>query len=144
MFCPPLVTPERLVDSDCVPGDDIPKIVGYRTDRSGADSLGMLAACGTLEMHEAATWISRTETGESYRPIPWAPRPATTLDATGATWCAPTTARYELLRITLGGDTVRVVRDIAPAPVTSADRDSVIAVIEARGPRRGRNCVRHY
>ncbi len=130
----PLVTPERLVDWDCVPSVDAERIVGYRTDRTGVDSLGMGAPCGTQDMHDAATWITEMGTSTRYVPIPWAPRPAHTYDATGATWCAPNSARYELLRLTLGGDTVRVLRDVPPVLVTSADRDSVIALIEMRGP----------
>ncbi len=130
----PFVTPERLVDHDCIPGTESDRIVGYRTDRSGVDSLGVIAACGTQDMYDASAWITRTQTRESYRPIPWAPRPASTYDATGATWCAPSTARYDLLRIALGGDTVRVTRDIPPMPVTSAERDSAISEIESRGP----------
>src|SRR5690606_3037788 len=50
------------------------------------------------------------------------------------TWCAPSTANYELLRIGTAGDTVRVVHSVAPLPVTAAERDSVIRGIESRGP----------
>lgn len=131
----PLVTPERIVDYDCQPGvGGAYRVVGYRTDRSGVDSLGMQAECGTREQHEAATWITRTERTTSYRAVPWAPRPASTIDATGATWCAPTTATYALLRVGAGGDTVRVTLDVPPLPVTTAERDSVIGDIESRGP----------
>lgn len=131
----PLVTTERIVDHDCVPrqGGGY-RVVGYRTDRSGVDSLAMEAACGDPKLNEAATWITRFERGMSYRQIPYAPRAMRTFDVTGATWCAPNTANYELLRITPAGDTVRVVRAIPPQPVTAAERDSVIAEIESRGP----------
>ncbi len=128
------MTPERLVDHDCSPGTESDRIVGYRTDRSGVDSLGVTAACGTRDMYDAGTWITRTETGVSFRQVPWASRPASTYDATGATWCALSTARYDLLRIAPSGDTVRVTRDIAPMPVSAAERDSAIAEIESRGP----------
>lgn len=131
----PHVTPDRLVDYDCQPGvGGAYRIVGYRTDRSGVDSLGMQAECGTREQHEAATWVTRSGTSTTYRAIPWAPRPGQIIDGTGATWCAPSTARYELFRIGAAGDTVRISRDIQPPPVTAAERDSAIAEIESRGP----------
>lgn len=131
----PFVTANGIVDDDCIPGVDPYKIVRYRIDRSGVDSLGMTAKCGTPEMHEAGTWITKVGTATNYRAIPWAPRPASVYDATGATWCAPSTGRYELLRISLSGaDTVRVVRDVPNVPVNSAERDSAIKLIESRGP----------
>ena len=134
----PRVTAERIVDLDCVPSadDDLAwNVLAYRTDRSAVDTLGRRAACGTRADYDAATWITPLENGGTrYRPIPWAPRPASTVDATGATWCAPSSGRYELLRIGLGGDTVRVSRDLAPVPVSAGQRDSVIAEIESRGP----------
>lgn len=78
--------------------------------------------------------ITRTESRVSFRSIPWAAHPARTHDATAATCCAPSTARYERRRIALGGDTVRLVRDIPALPVSAAERDSAIAELEARGP----------
>jgi hypothetical protein len=131
----PHVTPGRIVDYDCEPGaGGAYRVVGYRTDKSGVDSIAMQAECGTREQHEAATWITRTDRMTSYRQIPWAPRPASTSDGTGATWCAPSTANYELLRIGSGGDTIRVALDVPPLPVSAAERDSVIREIESRGP----------
>jgi hypothetical protein len=125
------------VDSDCVPlssDDDVELILSYRTDRSGVDTLGQRVACGTRAQFEAATWIIPIDGGTRYRPIPWAPRPAATFDATGATWCAPTTAAYTVLRIGRGGDTLRVSREIAPIPVSASERDSVIAAVQAGAP----------
>jgi len=131
----PHVTPERLVDYDCQPGAGGEyRVVGYRTDRSGVDSLGMQAACGTRADHDAATWITRSGGSTTYRPIPWAARPGRIIDGTGATWCALSTGKYELFRVSASGDTVRVTRDIAPPPVTAAERDSAIQEIESRGP----------
>lgn len=78
--------------------------------------------------------ITRTDRSISYRQIPWAPRPAHTIDGTGATWCAPSTANYELLRLGAAGDTVRVALEAPPLPVSAAERDSVIREIESRGP----------
>jgi hypothetical protein len=131
----PFSAADGIVDDDCIPGVDPYKIVRYRIDRSGVDSLGMVAECGTQELNEAATWITKEGTATSYRQIPWAPRAVSAYDATGATWCAPSTGRYELLRIALGGtDTVRVVRNVDALPVNAAERDSAIALIESRGP----------
>lgn len=131
----PLVTPERIVDFDCEPGvGGAYRIVGYRTDRSGVDSIAMQAECGDPKLNEAATWITRSDRVTSYRQIPYAPRAVRTFDATGATWCAPTTATYELLRFGREGDTVRVALDVPVLPVTAAERDSVIDQIESRGP----------
>jgi hypothetical protein len=131
----PMVTPERLVDYDCVPGvGGAYRVIGYRTDRSGVDSLAMQAECGDPKLNEAATWITRSGTSTTFRQIPYAPRAVRTVDATGATWCAPSTANYTLLRIGTAGDTVRVSRDVPPLPVTAAERDSVIADVESRGP----------
>ncbi|MBX3132546.1 MAG: 6-bladed beta-propeller [Gemmatimonadaceae bacterium] len=131
----PHVTPERIVDYDCEPGvGGAYRVVGYRADRSGVDSLAMRAECGTREQSEAAMWITRTDRSISYRQIPWAPRPAHTIDGTGATWCAPSTANYELLRLGAAGDTVRVALEAPPLPVSAAERDSVIREIESRGP----------
>lgn len=131
----PLVTPERIVDRDCLPveDDDAEIVLGYRTDRSGVDTLGRRARCGTLAQHEAATWITPTDRGTRYWAIPWAPRPIATIDATGATWCAPSSASYDLLRIGRDGDTVRVTRDLAAVPVAAGERDSVIAMLESYG-----------
>jgi hypothetical protein len=133
----PLARPGRLVDSDCLPlssDDDVELILSYRTDRSRVDTLGQRAACGTRAQFEAATWIIPINGGTQYRPIPWAPRPAATFDATGATWCAPTTAAYALLRVGRDGDTLRVSRELAPIPVSASERDSVIAVVQAGAP----------
>lgn len=133
----PLVRDGRLVDSDCVPlssDDDVELILSYRTDRSGVDTLGQRASCGTRAQFEATTWIIPIDGGTRYRPIPWAPRPAAAFDGTGATWCAPTTATYTVLRVGRDGDTVRISRELAPIPVSTSERDSVIAVVKAGAP----------
>ncbi len=131
----PIPTATHFVDFDCQPGvGGAYRVIGYRVDRSGVDSLAMQAECGDPKLNEAATWITRAERSTSYRPIPYAPRAVRGIDATGATWCAPNTAKYELLRIGTGGDTIRVQRDIPALPVTAAERDSVIREIESRGP----------
>ena len=133
----PLVTGERIVDVDCIPSaeDDAEVVLAYRSDRSGVDTLGRRAACGSLAQHEAATWITPLEGGGTrYRPIPWAPRPVVAIDGTGATWCAASSGQYVLLRVGRDGDTVRVARDVSTVPVAVAERDSVIADIESRGP----------
>ena len=133
----PLVRPDRLIDSDCVPlsiDDDVEMVLSYRTDRSGVDTLGQRASCGSRAQFEAATWIIPIDGGTRYRPIPWAPRPAAAIDGTGATWCAPTSAQYAMLRVGRGGDTLRVARDLAPLPVSATERDSVIAAVKSGAP----------
>jgi hypothetical protein len=131
----PLRTERYLVDYDCrLGGSGEYAAIGYRVDRSGVDSLAMFVDCGGQALNEASSWVTRTESSVTRRPIPWAPRMEGTLDATGATWCAPNTAVYELLRFTPGGDTVRVARDIAALPVMQDERDSVIAEFESSGP----------
>lgn len=133
----PLVTGERIVDVDCIPSaeDDAEVVLAYRSDRSGVDTLGRRAACGSLAQHEAATWITPLEGGGTrYRPIPWAPRPVVAIDGTGATWCAASSGQYVLLRAGQDGDTVRVARDVSTVLVAATERDSVIADIESRGP----------
>lgn len=128
----------RLVDDDCMVVDgrgDGYGVLAYRTDRSGVDTLGMRAECGTRALAEQGTWITKLVNGMRYQQIPWAPRAAWALTATGALWCAPNSATYEVLRLGVGGrDTLRVVGAAAPVPVTAAERDSVIAGLEEGGP----------
>ena len=130
----------RIVDYDCVvpPGGGRSMgyaVVGYRTDASGVDTLSSRPECGTRELSDAGTWVTRSEKATMYRSIPWAPFPIGALGPSGETWCAPNSSRYEISRI--GGaskDTVRVTRPITTVPVTRAERDSVIASMEAKGP----------
>lgn len=128
----------RLVDSDCiVSGGRALKsvIVAYHTDMSRVDTLADVPECGTRELNEAGTWITRTARGTSYRTIPYAAGSHGAVGPSGEAWCVPNSARYEILRIGAGAkDTTRIARQVALVPVTPAERDSVIAQIEERGP----------
>lgn len=134
----PVMQQDRILDVDCVVKDGRAEgqaVLAYRYDRSGIDTIAAVPECGTREQAEAATWITRHQNGTSYRSIPWAPRAASTLGASGETWCAPNTARFEILRLVPGAtDTLRLTHAVAPVPVTQADKDSVIAGIEEKGP----------
>ena len=130
----------RIIDHDCVvpPGGGRSVgyvVLGYRADASGVDTLSPRPECGTRELSEAGTWVTRSEKSTMFQSIPWAPFPLSVLGPSGETWCAPNSARYEIMR--LGGpskDTVRITRTIAAVPVTRAERDSVITSMEAKGP----------
>lgn len=133
----PRVSEGRLVDYDCRPragGVDY-FVIAYRTAGAfGVDTLGPRAECGTRELAEAATWITPRENGMMFRQIPFAPRGVGAIGPSGETWCAPNSAEYALLRLGPAGDTLRVTRAVTALPVTQAERDSVIAGIEAQGP----------
>lgn len=130
----------RIIDFDCV----VPQgggramaqtVVAYRPDLSGVDTLGMRPECGTRELSEAGTWITRLEKGTMYRSVPFAPSPVTVLGPNGETWCAPNSSRYEIMRVVAGAkDTVRISRTVAAAPVTKAERDSIIGKFDEKGP----------
>lgn len=128
----------RIVSMDCVPrAGERPDYVAlaYRTDLSGVDTLANIPDCGSPELAEAATWITRTPTSTSYRSIPFAARAVREIGMRGELWCVPNSAAYEILRLRDGAtDTLRIVRDVAPVPVTDFERDSVIAALEVNGP----------
>jgi hypothetical protein len=136
----PKVAPGRLVDFDCVvrPGaggaERLTVLVGYRTDRSGVDTLRTRPDCDVENLSEAATWITRTDRSTSYRQIPYAPRAESAFGPSGEDWCASNSSRYDVLRHGVNGDTVRVTRTLPPIPVTAGERDSLIADIDSRGP----------
>jgi hypothetical protein len=70
-----------------------------------------------------------------YVSVPFAPFPAQALGPSGELWCAPTSARYELMRLVPGSrDTVRVSRTVPVVPVSRAERDSIIGRFEEKGP----------
>lgn len=130
----------RVVDYDCVVPTGGGRSVGYavvayRGDQSGVDTLSTRPECGSRELSEAGTWITRSEKSTMYRQIPFAPFPLGVLGPGGETWCAPNSSRYEVLRIVVGAkDTVRISRTLAPVPVTKTERDSIIASYEEKGP----------
>ena len=130
----------RIVDYDCVvpPGGGRAMgyaIVAYRPDQSGVDTLSTRPECGTRELSEAGTWITRSEKATMYRSIPWAPFPINALGPSGESWCAPNSSRYQVMRLGLGAkDTVRITRNVPSVPVTKAERDSVIGTFEEKGP----------
>lgn len=130
----------RVVDYDCV----VPAgggrsvgyaVVAYRGDQSGVDTLSTRPECGSRELSEAGTWITRSEKATMYRSIPFAPFPLTTLGPAGESWCAPNSSRYEVMRLIAGAkDTLRISRALAPVAVTRVERDSIIASMEEKGP----------
>lgn len=132
----PRITATHFVDMDCVPaaGGVSYHVYGYRTDRTGRDSLGTLERCGSEALTESATWITRTARSTSYRPIPFAPRSHTAIAPDGTAWCVPNSGSYAVQRVTASADTVRVTNTVAAIPVTTTERDSIIADIDSRGP----------
>jgi hypothetical protein len=133
----PKVTASHLVDSDClITGDRAVQdaVLGYRLDRSAVDTLVAEVGCEDEALAEAGTWITREARRTSYRPIPHAPRALRAFAGDGTVWCAMNSARYELLRLSPGGDTLRITRPVVPVPVSAQERDSIIAGIESRGP----------
>jgi hypothetical protein len=130
----------RVIDYDCVVPSGGGRSVGYavvayRGDQSGVDTLWSRPECGTRELSDAGTWVTRSEKATMYRSIPFAPFPVGVLGPGGEMWCAPNSSRYEIMRIVPGGsDTIRVTRAVTPVPVTRAERDSIIESMEAKGP----------
>lgn len=128
----------RIVDSDCIVAGGRAvsyASLAYRTDLSRVDTVGTMPECGGRELAEAGTWITPIENGMSYRPIPFRAIGVRALGSADMLWCAPNSARYEIVGIPFGaGDTTRIVRNVPPLPVTAAERDSVIASIEEDGP----------
>ena len=128
----------RIIDWDCkvVAGRGRENmVVGYRNDMSRIDTLYTRPECGTRELAEAGTWVTRSEKATMYRQIPFAPFPIGTLGPTGEMWCAPNSSRYEITRLVPGAkDTVRFSRTVPTVPVTKAERDSIIATFDAKGP----------
>lgn len=128
----------RIVDWDCGVGrgpsrEDV--ILGYHLDRSRVDTIGVKPACGDPKINEAGTWITRMERATMYRSIPFAPFSKSAVGPDGTEWCVPTTATYEILRLRPGGsDTLRIARSAPRIPVTAAERDSIIAEIDSKGP----------
>lgn len=130
----------RIVDYDCV----VPAgggrsvgyaVVAYRGDQSGVDTLSTRPECGSRELSEGSTWITRSEKSTMYRQIPFAPFPFTALGPGGESWCVPNSSRYEVMRLVAGAkDTIRISRSFVPVPVTKAERDSIVASMEEKGP----------
>ncbi|MCC7004120.1 MAG: hypothetical protein IT357_18340 [Gemmatimonadaceae bacterium] len=130
----------RMVDVDCrvMAGD--PPTYSYvlravRRDLSAVDTLQTQPECRSKELDEAATWITRSGTRTTHRPIPFAARPESDFDAIGNVWCAFNSARYEIVRLHPGHtDTLRITRDIAALPVTDEERRREIDALEEKGP----------
>ena len=140
IWFPQVDASHRIVDFDCVvpPGGGRAlgyAVVAYRGDQSGVDTLWTRPECGTRELSEAGTWITRSEKSTMYRSIPFAPFPIGALGPSGETWCAPNSSRYEIMRLLPGAkDTVRITRNVPVVPVTRGERDSIIATFEEKGP----------
>ncbi len=130
----------RIIDFDCV----VPQgggramgqqVVAYRPDLSGVDTLGTRPECGTRELSDAATWVRRSEKMTQFINIPFSATPVNVLGPDGESWCAPNSSRYEIMRLVAGAkDTVRISRTVAAVPVTKAERDSIVARHDAKGP----------
>jgi hypothetical protein len=128
----------RIVDEDCIVGGGRAfkfAVLAYHTDMSRVDTLADKPACGSTELNEAGTWITRTARGGSYRSIPYAASSHTAIGPEGEVWCVPNSSNYEVLRLKAGAkDTTRIARSVPVVPVTPFERDSVIALIESRAP----------
>ncbi len=128
----------RIIDWDCSPGRGTERhdyVVAYRTDKSRVDTLGVRPVCGDRGINEAGTWITRSDRSTTYQGIPFAARAFSVLGPDGASWCVPNSAKYEILRLRPGAaDTVRMARQVQRLPVTAAERDSIIAGFEEKGP----------
>lgn len=128
----------RIIDEDCLVSGDRAvgeAVLAYHTDLSRVDTIAPVPSCGTPTLAEAGTWITKLENGMSYRSIPYRAIYLTTLGSRGELWCVPNASQYEIERLTPGAvDTARILQQLEPVPVSSRERDSVIAEIEAKGP----------
>lgn len=134
----------RAVDSDCVVVDKRAAgyaLLAYHPGGKKVDTLGTVPECGDRALSTAGTWITtRTDangkvTGQSFRSIPWAASRASTWSAEADLYCVPNSAKYEILKTKLGGkDTVRISRTAPLVPVTAFEKDSVVKLMEEKGP----------
>lgn len=128
----------RIIDEDCTVVDERAvgaAAVAYHTDLSRVDTIAPMPSCGTEALAEAGTWIYKIQNGMVYRSIPFRAIHVSVLGPRGESWCAPNASRYEILRLEAGAtDTMRITREVEPVPVTTRERDSVIAQIEEKGP----------
>lgn len=128
----------RIIDRDCVPSrsrESRNVVLAYHTDKSRVDTLGRMPVCGEAGLNEAGTWITRTARSDSYQVIPFAARSSEALGPEGALWCVPNSSRYVILHLLTGAkDTIRIARRAPKVPVTPAERDSIIAGFESKGP----------
>ena len=138
MWEPSVDSAGRVLSEDCiVEGERAVRraVLAYRTDLSGVDTVRTKPACESKALAEAGTWITRSERSTSYWSIPFRAIYLSAVDSRGDVWCAPNSARYELWRFALGSaDSVVHGRALKPVPVSIAERDSVIADVEAKGP----------
>ncbi|MCE9601621.1 MAG: 6-bladed beta-propeller [Gemmatimonadetes bacterium] len=138
MWDPRIDPAGRIIDEDCIVSGD--RAVGeaalaYHTDLSRVDTIAAVPSCGTPALAEAGTWITKLENGMRYQSIPFRAIYLSVLGSRGELWCVPNASRYEIVRLMPGAaDTARITRQLEPVPVTSRERDSVIADIEAKGP----------
>ncbi len=134
----PRMEPDRIVEVGCM--DDWDRAVGrwlvaYHTDMSAVDTIRSVPDCETFAVREAGRYERRAAGGISVRGVPWGPRALEAVGDGGSVWCAPSSARAELLRFGPDpGDTLRVTVEVTPREVSTVERDSAIAVEESRGP----------
>ena len=139
-WSPQVDSKNRVLDWDCVVPTGVDRtrreiVVAYRPDLAGVDTVGPRPACGTQETRDAATWVTRLEKGMMYQSVPFAAFPVAALGPEGEYWCAPISSRYEIMRLQTGArDSVRITKAIAPVPVTKAERDSIVAKFDEKGP----------
>ncbi|NUQ13073.1 MAG: hypothetical protein HUU26_12235 [Gemmatimonadaceae bacterium] len=139
LWAPQVDRQGRILDYDCIVGGDArpypQAILAYRGDRSGVDTLFRQPDCGTRALSEAGIWVRQSGRSTMYVSVPFAPFPVAAIGPSGETWCAPNSTRYELMRFGAGAkDTIRVSRNVPRVPITKAQRDSIIASYEAKGP----------
>lgn len=128
----------RLLDVDCMVGGGSTlgyAILGYHLDRTRIDTIAERPACGTSQLAEAARFVTKGGTRTTYRSIPYAPMYMSALGPAGEVWCVANSVNYSIARIVPGSrDTIRTSRSISPAPVTAAERDTVISQFGSNSP----------
>lgn len=97
------------------------------------DSLVQPVDTFEIPQYDAPVFEHRTANSRTMMNVPFAPSLAWLVDKDGYYW-AGVSDRYHLARVSMRGDTVRVVeREWTPAPVTAAERD--VKIEELKGFR---------
>ncbi|HLA89083.1 MAG TPA: 6-bladed beta-propeller [Gemmatimonadaceae bacterium] len=108
--------------------------IKYSTTSAKIDTVP-IPRCGAEGAGAASVFEIKLTNGVRYVGVPFVSRPLNTLGLDNDRWCAPSSGKYEILRVRLGtGDTLapaaRAAPDVAPLPVSSVERDSAIREIE--------------
>lgn len=90
-----------------------------------------LVTCARRRPTEETTFQARSDRGGRMSQIPYVSAPVTAWDPRGYFWCAMS-GEYDIVQLRAGrGDTLRrITRQVAPVPVTAAERDAVIARVK--------------